>query len=367
MRISDVLFIGIGQCGNAITAQVMEETKRVNGLFINTNQQDLQNIEKYATRENTYIVPAGRGTGRNRKKAKEYLIKQRHAILDLLEEYPNLENIHIAFSMGGGTGSGMAPALAKMLSVAKPDLRVNLVAVLPKKTDSQQTLFNTLSCWTDISKLENVNNIYLLDNNKRRSVTDINDEFAELFNKFLKVPKNQYDANSVVIDGSEVTLLNKANGISAIYELENDYRDNVTTYVANVMRKSIFVLNSKNCQYFGLITDDEFEANELYNEFTPDLDHWLCKSDTAEPMMLVSGTPIKSCEKMFLDIKSIYEDKTNLTDKSLIEDENDDYLFEVVVEEMQSKSKKAKKERKKEVVEDIEDISDDDWEKLLNM
>ena len=27
MRISDVLFIGIGQCGNAITAKVMEETK----------------------------------------------------------------------------------------------------------------------------------------------------------------------------------------------------------------------------------------------------------------------------------------------------------------------------------------------------
>ena len=365
MRISDVLFIGIGQCGNAITAKVMEETKRVNGLFINTNKSDLQNIEKYATRENTFIVPAASGTGRNRKKAKEYLIRQRHSILELLEEYPNLENIHIAFSMGGGTGSGMAPALAKMLEIAKPDIKVNMVAVLPKRDDSQQTLFNTLSCWTDISALNNVNNIYLLDNNKRRLVTDVNEEFAKLFNKFLRVPKNQYDQNSVVIDGSEITLLNKANGISAIYELDNNYKDNVTRYVANVMRKSIFVLNSKNCQYFGLVTDEDFEATELYNEFESDLDHWLCKSDTAEPMLMVSGTPIKSCEKTFLDIKSLYEDKTNLTEKSLIEDENDDYIFDVLIEEVQSK--KSKKVRKKEKVEDVEDLSDDDWEKLLNM
>ena len=113
------------------------------------------------------------------------------------------------------------------------------------------------------------------------------------------------------------------------------------------------------------VTDEDFEATELYNEFESDLDHWLCKSDTAEPMLMVSGTPIKSCEKTFLDIKSLYEDKTNLTEKSLIEDENDDYIFDVLIEEVQSK--KSKKVRKKEKVEDVEDLSDDDWEKLLNM
>lgn len=366
MRISDVLFIGIGQCGNAITAEVMKETKRVNGLFINTNKQDLHNLSKYATQENTFIIPAASGTGRNRRKAKEYLIKQRYAILELLEEYPNLNNIHVAFSMGGGTGSGMAPALIKMLETLKPELKVNIVAVLPKKNDSQQTLFNTLSCWQDISSLNNINNIYLLDNDKRRLVSDINEEFARLFHKFLLIPKNQYDQNSVVMDGSEVTLLNKANGISAIYELDNHYKDTVTNYVARVMRKSIFILNSKTCQYFGLVADEAFESEELYETFESDLDHWLCKSDIADPMLMVSGTPIKSCEDVFLNIKSLYENKTSATDKLLIEDENDDYIFDVLVEEVKSKKAKSEKRIKKEV-KSVEEISDDDWEKLLNM
>lgn len=367
MRASDVLFIGFGQCGNSITADVMEVTKKVNGLFINTNKSDLQNIGIYASQENTFIVPAASGTGRNRIKAKEYLIKQRFAILDLLEEYPNLDNIHVTFSMGGGTGSGMAPAFIKMLEKLHPDIRVNVVAVLPKRNDSQQTIYNTIACWKDIVACTNINNIYLLDNEKRQSVTDINKEFAELFNDFLHIPKSKYNQNSTVMDGSEINLISKANGVSAIYNIDNKYEGDVTNYISKIMKKSIFVLNSKVCQYFGLVADEDFESEDLYEVFEAELDHWLCESETSTPMLMVSGTPIKAYEDLFIGLKSLYEDKISFnSDKLLIEEENDDYIFDVLLEDRRQKKNKSDKKHKKEAV-SSEDISDDDWAKLLNM
>ena len=367
MRASDVLFIGFGQCGNSITAKVMEVTRKVNGLFINTNKSDLQNVGNYASQENTFIVPAASGTGRNRVKAKEYLIKQRFAILDLLQEYPNLDNIHVAFSMGGGTGSGMAPAFIKMLEKLHPDIKVNVVAVLPRRNDSQQTIYNTIACWKDIVSCSNINNIYILDNEKRQSVTDINEEFAELFNNFLNIPKSKYNQDSTVMDGSEISLISKANGVSAIYKIDNEYKGEVTDYVSKIMKKSIFVLNSKICQYFGIITDEDFESQELYGVFEAELDHWLCESETSEPMLMISGTPIKAYEDLFVGLKSLYEDKTSFnSDKLLIEEENDDYIFDILLEDRRRKKDKVDKKHKKEEVSDKE-ISDDDWAKLLNM
>ena len=184
MNSNDILFVGIGQAGNNLTSAVTKVNKRITGLYINTSEDDLKGI---TNAKRKFVVAGASGTGRNRSKAKEYVKDQVLALVDLLNEYSSKKHIYFTFAMGGGTGSGIAPTLLAVLQKQRPNLKINLVPILPFERDSKRAFENTLECWNEIVKLKNINTIYLIDNSRRKnkSITEINNEFAELFNDFL--------------------------------------------------------------------------------------------------------------------------------------------------------------------------------------
>ena len=358
MKVSDILFISFGQGGNNLTAELARTNRRLDAMYVNTNLADMRNIEDVATSDNRFIVPNAAGVGGNREKAKRYLSKNILKIIDLMEEFPDKQNYYITFSMSGGTGSGMGCGYLLGLSRYRPDLMVNVVLILPKRSESPRALLNTIKCWNEIKKMKNVNTIYLLDNEKRELVTEINEEFADAFNSFINLYKYDYDQNSKTIDKSEIEILGNAKGVSSIMFLPNAQKRSITALNNEVVKHSIFYLNSRICAFYGLITPYEFDREGLFDEYIATEDHWLCISDD-RPMMVVSGCSIKENEEVFLDIKDIYEGR-------VFDEDTIDELDDITVNERKSPIRKVEKKEKEDKV-DIESLTDEEWAKYLGL
>ena len=358
MKVSDILFISFGQGGNNLTAELARTNRRLDAMYVNTNLADMRNIEDVATSDNRFIVPNAAGVGGNREKAKRYLSKNILKIIDLMEEFPDKQNYYITFSMSGGTGSGMGCGYLLGLSRYRPDLMVNVVLILPKRSESPRALLNTIKCWNEIKKMKNVNTIYLLDNERRELVTEINEEFADAFNSFINLYKYDYDQNSKTIDKSEIEILGNAKGVSSIIFLPNAQKRSITALNNEVVKHSIFYLNSRICAFYGLIAPYEFDREGLFDEYIATEDHWLCISDD-RPMMIVSGCSIKENEEVFLDIKDIYEGR-------VFDEDTIDELDDITVNERKSPVRKVEKKEKEDKI-DIESLTDEEWAKYLGL
>ena len=375
MNKNSILFIGIGQAGNNLVSEILSTDKRYNGLFINTSYDDLKLIKNA---NNTYIVPSAGGTGKNRDLAKSYVKDYIYSIVDKINEFPMQNMIYIAFSMGGGTGSGISPTLINVLEKVRPDLTINIIPILPFATDSKKSFENTIECWNEIIKLKNVNTIYLIDNNKRASKSMINKEFSSLFNSFM----NSTEPNpNGVIDISEIEILSSAKGLSGIFRIDNDSLVNLDNIeddndedddihpldlpkrLAKEIKNSIFSGINTTCQYLGLSLTDEDDIEPLLESFNIGVDHFV-GFNKENPLIIVSGVELNN--RPLKRIDKTLKDKNSQLDK--IDKDISPKSLEL---ELDSKSKKRSMKNKikptKIEVKDIDKvITDDFWNDILN-
>lgn len=366
MLSTEILFIGIGQAGNKIVSEVMKKNKRIKGIFINSNEGDLKSISN-ANERNTVLVDGENGAGRDRNEAKIFAMDSRFEISDEINKYKSKKYVYFVFSMGGGTGSGMTPAILTFLYKQNPDIKYNVVAVLPKKTETRQTLKNTAACWDELMKLSklNVNSIYLLDNSKRDTTSEINEEFASLFTKFLSLPDYDYNEDSVTMDKREIRNLGNAPGINAIYELNNDYTESdVTKYISKVMKKSIFSVGAKSCHYVGISTAADFNSEDVLDAFTilPNGDKYQCFSDEEDPMLVIGGATPQN--QLILEMKKIVEEDL----KNVAETTPDVDIEDLLVNLEDPRDKKLPKRNTKSKAVALDDIDESElWNDILNM
>lgn len=355
MDSNEILFIGIGQAGNNIASEVVKFNKRINGVCINTSQDDVRSIENI---KRTFIVPGAKGTGRNRNKAKMYVKDQIYGITDILKEYPQQKHLYISFSMGGGTGSGITPALLAVLAKMNPSLVVNIVPVLPCKDESKKAHENTLACWNELVKLPNVGAIYLIDNNKRKTKSAINKEFAILFRDFLNSTSGHKDG---VMDGAELEILGTTKGLNAIYRLDN-YIEEPKNLVSEEVVKSIFVVGNAKCQYLGLSIPEGFDAKALIDIYNVKEDYFIGYTDE-NPLLIVSGVPANA--SAVSSVKETLDTKNELLHKNEEEDDDEEIALTVDFEPSSKPEPKAPVEEKS--IDDLMDNEDDFWNDVLNM
>lgn len=357
MNSNDILFVGIGQAGNNLTSAVTKVNKRITGLYINTSEDDLKGI---TNAKRKFVVAGASGTGRNRSKAKEYVKDQVLALVDLLNEYSSKKHIYFTFAMGGGTGSGIAPTLLAVLQKQRPNLKINLVPILPFERDSKRAFENTLECWNEIVKLKNINTIYLIDNSRRKnkSITEINNEFAELFNDFLNTTNGHTDG---VLDGAEIEILGNAKGLSAFYRLDK-YISNPQKAIAEEILNSMFVIGSSSCEYLGISVPEGTDTQTLLDIYNIRNDYFIGYSDT-KPMLMVSGVKITG------NAVSSVKDTLNLKNASIKTDEDEEeVVLTVEYEKSKIESCSRREEKKEEVsIDDLLENEDDFWNDILNM
>lgn len=285
---SEILIIGVGQAGGNIADEVIGRNRRIAGVCINTNKADIDALENITSKP--IIFPNGGGAGRNRETAKEFLKDASNtlALMDNLNSYLEVKkHIYIAFSMGGGTGSGLTPAILKFMQMQKPNVVFNLIAMLPRREESRLAHANAIACWNELDGMSNIGSIFLIDNNKKRNNSAVNREFAVLFNDFLNSPSAN---KTVVMDAQELSTIASGKGLMAIYNIDKYIDEPSEVIKEEVDADSIFVLGNDKCQYVGLSVPEDYNAEDMFAVWKPSQDkfHGICKD---KALMMVSGVP----------------------------------------------------------------------------
>lgn len=362
MKATEILVLGIGQAGNNIAEELKKQNKRLTAVCINSSEADM--LELSHVREKV-VLPATGGANRDRDIAKQYLKDEIFLITDVIAKYAMKKYIYIAFSLGGGTGSGITPTLLQILRKTMPDRMFNLIGVLPKNSDGKKAHENAIECWQDLMAVKDVNigAFYLLDNNKRPYNQTINREFANLFNKFLDITTAHVNG---VIDAKEMTELGNTPGLSAIYDIEK-YLDAPSQLIDNCAKDSIFVLGSKHKHHIGItapvnfdktiITENVGQTGEIYEGYTED-----------NPLLVLSG--VNMTNTALGNVYDVYRYKVELEEinrKALEEEKEEDIELELFKPKTTKKPKASSTSTESKSIDELLEDEDDFWDDILNM
>lgn len=332
MEIKKLLQIGVGKTGNIILNEMMNLDGRYVGLFINTAKKDMISLENF-DETNYYKIPQVDGTGRDREKAKNYLVKWKDSFVDLMLSYDDFDTIVFYFSTDGGTGSGCSPTLINMvkglyMNNFNKEINIIAVAVMPNNDVSINGLRNSLECWNDLLTLKKngiINTLYLVDNNKRETYEEINKEVANSLN--IAFTFDSFDPIGT-IDTSDSFNLNLANGYNLILKLSNRYK-NVEDAILEAQEKSVFVLPSDGnyaSNYLGVLLEkDNYSSDDVLTIVSKGRIETYCGVSEDESVILFGGLQIPN------GAIDVIEETIKNSDGKIIEN-NIDSLF-VKIEE----------------------------------
>lgn len=183
---NSILNISFGQ-GAGNIGQLMEQQGILN-LAINTSKQDLDTLNV----KHKYLIKNGQGCGKDRSKSKKLVINDFENILsvinNILDSNTAIKHIFVGFTMGGGSGSGGGPMLAKLIANEYSNINVCVYAVIPSKSEPFKAQYNACECYRELIKIENLGSMFFLDNNKHENKFIINRYFVDDLMEFLKIP-----------------------------------------------------------------------------------------------------------------------------------------------------------------------------------
>lgn len=221
--------IGIGNCGNQIACLAHTEAQ-CPAFAINTSENDLATLTADIPKK---CVGDTEGTGKNRASAKQFL---KNSIMELIrdEEFKhfveNVDVLMIVSSMGGGSGSGMAPMMSNIIrEVFRSDNGAEkitiLVGVMPRLDEGYSTQVNALDYLHELFDVLDSPTYMIYDNNNFAKETSykvletVNHQVVE----DIKVIQCRYNAPTPYdsIDEKDMKTLLSSQGRVAIASLLN--------------------------------------------------------------------------------------------------------------------------------------------------
>jgi cell division protein FtsZ len=104
--------IGAGGCGgNAVAHMILAGVRNVDFVAVNTDAQALANSSVPVRLQIGENITRGRGTGGNPEIGRKAAMESEERLRDMLSE---AEMVFVTAGMGGGTGTGSAPVIAKI-------------------------------------------------------------------------------------------------------------------------------------------------------------------------------------------------------------------------------------------------------------
>ncbi|WP_174733296.1 cell division protein FtsZ [Mesobacillus harenae] len=205
--------LGVGQAGGNIAE--IASTLGFQTALINTNQRDgLVNTKV----DKRYFVPGYNGAGQDRKIGLRAVHENYREIVDFVKQsFKNIRLLLVAFSTDGGTGSGMSPLLIEILIDQLPGLNIGAIAIVPERNVLAGNRINTAECVEEISKIEAISSVFLVDNDQMRKLNPqsskqqiylaSNHKVMEAINKVLQVTQK----SSLYGNFDEMDLMNILN------------------------------------------------------------------------------------------------------------------------------------------------------------
>ncbi len=226
--------IGFGQAGGKILDLFIDNEKkrgskiRMRWLAINTARTDLMGLKHVPVKDRILIgqtVVKGHGVGTDNKLGARIAQEEIETILNAIDERGthDMDAFLIIAGLGGGTGSGGAPVLAKYLSemYAEP---VYALGILPAPEEGK--LYSLNAARSMVSMLKYVDNLILVDNGAwkfegmslKESFAKINEEIVRRLAVLARAgePVEEDLIGEMVVDSSEVINTLRGGGISSI-------------------------------------------------------------------------------------------------------------------------------------------------------
>lgn len=325
-----VLLLGAGQCGNRMVDLMLKKDKRYASLFSNANLKDMENLEGFDINRNVFYIPNATGTGKSRELASQYIKEEVQKLVDMILKYAQQDTIVIMTSADGGYGSGSLKPSVRAIKRACPTKSINVVAVFPSLLEGEVAFKNTIAFWNDLVNLKSQNlidSIQIIDNNKRKTLEEINECAIEELDCILG-----FSADN--IDETDSKRINTSSGYKTILKLDDKYKS-VEVAIDNAIKNSVFVQpSSYDCNYLGVsVKKESFYAEDFKNKFDV-LEAPYCGYNDEENILVLSGLAmpkdsieliqmaLKDTEKKRQERVSVKEDLLINTDDKTTEPNN---------------------------------------------
>ncbi len=228
--------IGFGQAGGKILDLFLENEKMrgskimIKTLAVNTARTDLMGLKHIPMKDRILIGQShpkvkGHGVGTDNKLGAKVAQDEVETILNAIDQKGthDIDAFLIIAGLGGGTGSGGAPVLAKHLSETYSE-PVYAVGILPAPEEGK--LYSLNAARSMISLLKYVDNLILVDNGTwkfegmslKESFAKINEEIVKRLALLARAgePLEEGLVGEMVVDSSEVINTFRGGGISSI-------------------------------------------------------------------------------------------------------------------------------------------------------
>ena len=227
-----IFFIGFGQAGGKIVDMFIEQDKKLGsnsfrGIVVNTARTDLMGLKNIEMKDRILIgqtVVKGHGVGTDNAAGARITLEEIDSITAAIDKRGthDVDAYMIIAGLGGGTGSGGSPVLARHLKKVYRE-PVYVLGILPAPEEGRLYSYNAARSLTTLVK--EADNTFLFDNsawkNEGESIKTafqrLNDEIVRRFGVLFRAGEaNKLGVGEMVVDSSEVINTLRGGGISTV-------------------------------------------------------------------------------------------------------------------------------------------------------
>ncbi len=226
-----VFVIGFGQAGGRVADTFVDYAKRTGqnfiarALVINTAKSDLMGVKNIPMEDRLLIgesLTKGHGIGADNELGAQVATDEVYTIQSAIDKRGThqVDAFLIVAGLGGGTGSGGAPVLARRLKKLYEEPVYGL-GILPSKDEG--SLYSLNAARSLMTFVNEVDNLFLFDNDAwkrggesiKEAFLDINEEIVRRFGILFGAGEAN-EVGQMVVDAAEVINTLKGGGISTI-------------------------------------------------------------------------------------------------------------------------------------------------------
>ena len=291
-------FVCVGQAAGNIGDLLAEKGYDV--FAINTSQEDIATL-KFV--KHTYHIPGGLGCSKDRDTAKKKLAECLDDITNQLDTYITEDIIYFIFSAGGGTGSGFSPYFIDILindvfveededGELYPTKTIGVITILPADKESPQARENGYNCIKEISEIDGLANVFILDNEGQPKLEAVNKIFVDYLDSVLMIP-SRHKSTKGNVDISEIKKGFSTPGISIIARVNSSkatMSDIVNRLKNNVFAQQDLDTDKKAMSYVISSTVNPLDYKTIVAEFGQYVDEFHTFNQDTNIVML-TGLP----------------------------------------------------------------------------
>ncbi|MBE0517081.1 MAG: cell division protein [Methanophagales archaeon] len=226
-----IFVLGYGQAGGRVADSFVEYAKKtgqnfvVRALAVNTARSDLMGLKNIPMEDRLLVGEAlakGHGIGADNELGAKVATDEIYTVQEAIDRRGShqIDAFLIIAGLGGGTGSGGAPVLARRLKKLYEEPVYGL-GILPSKDEG--SLYSLNAARSLMTFVKEVDNLFLFDNDAwkksgesvKEAFADINDEIVRRFGILFGAGEAN-EVGQIVVDAAEVINTLKGGGISAI-------------------------------------------------------------------------------------------------------------------------------------------------------